>query len=103
LAIHCGDGNDKDPINELTRAVYLIRLRQQMSFGALPFETYAKSEAANATARASAPEEGDGKIASGDTSRLKQMLALHDEQLANVPRHCVVDADKHQRAFIMEP
>ncbi len=101
LAACGGDCGNKHLINELTRAVDLSYFLQQMAFGALPFDTYTKSEAAIATALASAAQDGDRKIASSDTSSLKEILALHDEQLANAPLHCVVDAETRLRAYIM--
>ena len=101
LAACRGDGGNKLLINELTRAVYLTYFLQKMGFGALPFDAYMKAEAAISTALKNAERDGDWKIASRDASSLEEILALHDEQLGNVPLHRIVEAEKRLRAFIM--
>ena len=101
LAACRGNGGNKHLINELIRAVYLTYFLQQMGFGALPFDAYVKAEAAISTALKNAERDGDWKIASRDASSLEEILALHDEQLANAPLCRVVEADKRLRAFIM--
>jgi hypothetical protein len=86
LAACRGNGGDKHLINELTRAVYLTYFLQQMGFGALPFDAYMKAEAAISTALKNAERDGDWRIALRDASSLEEILAVHDEQLANAPQ-----------------
>src|SRR6202795_4414764 len=101
LAACRGNGGNKHLINELTRAVYLTYFPQQMGFGALPLDAYVKAEAAISIALKTAERDGDWRIASRDASSLEKILALHDEQLGNVPLYRIVEAEKRLRAFIM--
>jgi hypothetical protein len=101
LAACRDNGGNKHLINELTRAVYLTYFLQQMGFGALPFDAYRKAETAISTALKNAERGGDWRIASRDASSLEEILALHDEQLANAPLYRVVEAERRLRAFIM--
>jgi hypothetical protein len=100
LAACRGDAANRHQINELVRSVYMAYYLQRMGFGEVPFECYERAEAAFESALAVAAKCGKWTISEQDAPVIERLLALHDQQLSEVPMHRVVEAEKQLRQFL---
>ena len=100
LAACRGDSANRHQINELVRSVYMAYFLQRMGYGDLPFECYEHAEAAFENALAVAAKCGRWIISEQDAPVIERLLALHDQQLSEVPMHRVVEAEKQLRQFL---
>jgi hypothetical protein len=100
LAACRGDAANRHQINELVRSVYMAYYLQRMGFGEVAFECYERAEAAFESALAVAAKCGKWKISEQDAPVIERLLALHDQQLGEVPMHRVVEAEQQLRHFL---
>ncbi len=100
LAACRGDSANRHQVNELVRSVYMAYYLQRMGFGEVPFECYERAEAAFESALTTAAKCGKWTISEQDAPVIERLLALHDQQLSQVPMHRVVEAEKQLRQFL---
>jgi hypothetical protein len=100
LAACRGDSGNRHQINELVRSVYMAHYLQRMGFGDVPFKCYEHAEAAFENALAVAAKCAKWVISEQDAPVIERLLALHDQQLSEVPMHLVVEAEKQLRQFL---
>lgn len=95
-----GESANRHQINELVRSVYMAYYLQRMGFGDIPFECYEQAEATFENALAEAETCGKWTIGEQDAPAIERLLALHDQQLSQVPLYRVVEAEKQLRQFL---
>jgi hypothetical protein len=71
-----------------------------MGFGDIPLELYERAEAAFESTLAIAANCGKWTISEQDVPVIERLLALHDQQLSEVPMHRVVEAENQLRQFL---
>ncbi|WP_243856860.1 hypothetical protein [Paraburkholderia sp. BL6665CI2N2] len=99
VACRSGHGNGH-LINELMRAVYLSWFLQCAGFGSCPVEQFRIAEYAVEATLARAHECGEWHLPGEAIEDFEALVALYDSQLASVPLHEVLAAERKLRAFL---
>ncbi|GJH36413.1 hypothetical protein CBA19CS91_26670 [Paraburkholderia hospita] len=91
----CRSGHGNNYLfNELMRTVYVAWFLQQAGYGNEPVALYKLAEYVVEAALTLAHESGEWPLADAALPAFEKLLALHDSQLAAVPLHKVVDAER---------
>jgi hypothetical protein len=99
--VACRDGyGNGHLVNELMRAVYLSWYLQRAGYSGQPVARFKIAECAVETTLSHAHATGEWRLAYEAVSDFEALLTLYDAQLASVPLHEVLEAERRLRAFL---
>lgn len=99
--VACRDGQGNGHLfNELMRTVYLTWFLQQDGYGSEPAGRFKAAEYAVEAALELAHAANRWVLAEDAVSVFESLLALHDAQLATVPLHKIITAERRLRQFL---
>lgn len=93
----CGNSHQ---FNELLRILYVTHQLQEMGFGQLPLDVYARAEHGLNAALLRVKAEKRWLIDVETASLLERVLQLHDQQLASIRLHDLTAATERLERFI---
>jgi hypothetical protein len=99
--VACRDGHGNGHLfNELMRTVYLAWFLQQDGYGSEPVGRFKTAEYAVEAALKLAHAANRWVLAEDAVPVFESLLALHDAQLATVPLHKIISAERRLRQFL---
>jgi hypothetical protein len=93
----CGNSH---PFNELLRALYVTHHLQEMGFGSLPMEIYARAELGLNKSLSKGKPEQLWFVDAATAALLEQILGLHDQQLRVITLKDLTAATERLERFI---
>jgi hypothetical protein len=99
--VACCDGHGNGHLfNQLMRTVYLAWFLQQDGYGSEPAGRFKAAEYAVEVALELAHTANVWVLAKDAVPAFESLLALHDAQLATVPLHKIINAERRLRQFL---